>query len=158
MRLPDFILKPLSAIMLLAMPFLAGCDSGLVPPEDAGTGVIEGVITYVGEWPPEDELRDLRFIAMRFMPRDTTDFFRLNDMVIGDGLPRHVDEQTFRIENAPVGTYFYSGVAQKFGPDLLDWRPVGLVEANGGVFSVGRDQRVFVQITVDFAHPPPFPP
>lgn len=154
MRNPASILT----LLLAATVLFSACDSGLEPPEDAGTGVIEGVIRYVGEWPPESELRDLRFIAMRFLPKDTTDFFRLNDMVIGEGLPRFVDQHTFRIENAPVGTYFYSGVAQKYGPDLLEWRPVGLVEANGGVFSIGRDQRVFVEVTVDFAHPPPFPP
>lgn len=136
----------------------AGCDAGLEPPEDAGTGSINGTITYVGAWPPAAQLEDLRFIAMQFVPRDTTDFFRLNEMVIGERLPSDVDRYSFSVPSAPAGTYFYSGVAQKYGPDLLNWRPVGLVEANGGVFSVPRGGTVFVEIEVDFANPPVFPP
>ena len=143
---------------MVVLGWCAACDAGLEPPEDAGSGAIEGTIVYTGDWPEAAQLRDLRFIAMRFLPRDTTDFFRLNDMVISDRLPENVDRHTFRLENVPVGTYFYSGVAQKYGPDLLDWRPVGLVETGSGVFSVGRDETVSVDIVVDFAHPPPFPP
>lgn len=120
-------------------------------------GSIAGTITYIGEWPPAAELEDLRFIGMRFLPRDTTDFFRLNEMVISERLPDNVSSHQFQVD-APTGTYFYSGVAQKYGSELLDWRPVGLVETNEGVFFVTRGSTVNVQITVDFANPPVFPP
>lgn len=145
----------LFALLVLAGP---GCDAGLEPPEDAGTGTISGTITYVGGWPPAAELEDLRFIAMQFVPQDTTDFFRLNEMVISEQLPSNVTSHAFSVSTAPAGTYYYSGVAQKYGPDLLDWRPVGLVESNGGVFRVPRGGTVFVEVEVDFSNPPLFPP
>ncbi len=93
---------------------------------------------------PEAELEDLRFIGMRFVPQDTTDFFRLNEMVISERLPDYVDRHTFTMDNVPTGTYFYSGVAQQYASDLLSWRPVGLVESDGGRFyrSTGR-KRVY---------------
>ncbi len=113
---------------------------------------------YTDSWPSEAELEDLRFIAMRFVPQDTTDFFRLNEMAISQGLPTGVDRHEFRLENVQAGTYFYSGVAQKYGPELLDWRPVGLVESDGGVFTVPRGGTVTVSVVVDFDNPPLFPP
>jgi len=136
----------------------SGCDAGLEPPDDPGTGTLEVVISYPGSWPDEAELDDLRFVGMRFVPTDTTDFFRLNDMIISNGLDRFVSNQTITLLEVPTGTYFYSGVAQKFGPDLLDWRPVGLVTDNGGLFTIGRGERVSVRVDVDFENPPPFPP
>ncbi|MGB1050090.1 MAG: hypothetical protein ACPG3U_10435 [Rhodothermales bacterium] len=145
-------------LFLGILVLMMGCDAGLEPPEDAGTGTIHGTITYVGEWPPEAELEDLRFIGMRFVPQDTTDFFRLNEMVISERLPDYVDRHTFTMDNVPTGTYFYSGVAQQYASDLLSWRPVGLVESDGGVFTVQRGGSVSIEITVDFANPPPFPP
>ena len=151
--------RPLLLALSLCLGVLvSACDSGLQPPEDEGTGVITGTITYTGDWPDASQLQDLRFIAMRFVPRDTTDFFRLNEMVISDGLPRNVQTHSFRIEDAPVGTYFYSGVAQKYSEDLLAGRPVGLVDGNGGLFTVTRGSTVTVHVDVDFDHPPDFPP
>jgi hypothetical protein len=136
----------------------SGCDAGLEPPEDAGSGTINGTITYIGDWPPSEQLEDLRFIGMRFVPQDTTDFFRLNEMVISERLPDNVEMHTFTMKGVPTGTYFYSGVAQKYASDLLAWRPVGLVESDGGVFTVQRGGNVAIQIMVDFANPPLFPP
>ena len=148
----------IAILSVLASVLVAGCDAGLEPPEDEGTGTITGTITYVGQWPPASELQDLRFIAMRFIPSDTTDFFRLNEMVISARLPDNVSTHEFSLPNAPAGTYFYAGVAQKYADDLLAWRPVGLVETGGGAFTVHRGGSVHVSVEVDFAHPPIFPP
>lgn len=137
---------------------VSGCDAGLEPPEDGGSGTITGSITYIGAWPESGELKDLRFIAMRFVPQDTTDFFRLNEMVISEKLPYRVSTHSFTIQDAPAGTYFYSGVAQKYADDLLAWRPVGLVEDDGGVFTLARGGTVSIRMEVDFANPPVFPP
>ena len=137
---------------------LVGCDHGLEPPAFSGTGRIEGTIEYTGSWPPLDSLDDLRFVGMRFVPKDTSDFLQLNQMVISPGLRRHVDSDAFVIEDAATGFYVYSGVAQKFDSDLLSWRPVGLYTTDAGVFSVAPDQTTFIHLIVDFDHLPVFPP
>lgn len=135
-----------------------GCDHGLVPPDAPETGQLVGTIVYTGEWPPLDELNDLRFVAMRFVPRDTSDFLQLNRMVISAGLRRHVNTDSFEILEVPSGLYPYSGVAQKFDSDLLSWRPVGLYTDSGGVFAVDPNKTTRISILVDFANLPPFPP
>ena len=162
---PVYYIPPMRShlyhITLLAiclMGLLVGCDAGLEPPEDEGTGTITGSISYVSPWPPAAEVHDLRFIAMRFVPRDTTDFFRLSEMAISERLPTGGAGHAFTLEAAPAGTYFYAGVAQKYADDLLAWRPVGLVETDGGVFTLPRGGSVHVEVTVDFSNPPVFPP
>ena len=150
---------PRGVIALMAgLLLVSGCDAGLKPPEDEGSGTISGTITYIGDWPGSADLKDLRFIAMRFVPQDTTDFFRLNEMVISEKLPYRVATHSFTLQDVPAGTYFYSGVAQKYAEDLLAWRPVGLVEDDGGVFTLTRGGTVSIQMEVDFANPPIFPP
>ncbi|TDI76657.1 MAG: hypothetical protein E2O84_02145 [Bacteroidetes bacterium] len=145
-------------LFLTAVLYLQGCDGGLAPPELKPFGSISGIITYSGSWPPADSLDDLRFIAMRFIPADTADFLQLNKMEISSSLDLFVDTDSFLIENVIPGGFFYSGVAQKFSIDLLAWRPVGLVEENGGIFEVEPASRTVVSIHVDFDHLPPFPP
>jgi hypothetical protein len=147
-------------ILLIILPvvLIAACDHGLQPPADAGIGSIQGSIIYIGEWPPETELNDLRFVAMRFVPTDTADFFRLNEMEISAGLVTNVESGVFAINSAQVGTYFYSGIAQQFEDNLFSWRPVGLYTANGGIFSVSRGETVTISIVVDFQDIPIFPP
>lgn len=137
---------------------LTACDTGLEPPEDLGTGSLDVNVTYSGDWPPAEELNDLRFIAMRFIPADTSDFFRLNEMIISTRLNMNVSSDAFRIESAPTGTYFYTGIAQQFSDNLLSWRPIGLYEGNSGVFTIGRGQEITLDIQVDFANLPEFPP
>ncbi len=149
------------AALALAVLLLAGCDHGLVPPDAPPTGAIRGVITYAegAAWPPPDSLHDLRFFALPFVPRDTLDFFRdLNQLVFSDRLRLRVDRDTFFVENVEARVYVYSGVAQQFTGNLLDWRPVGLYTGAGGIFLVRPDAVTEVAISVDFRHPPDFPP
>lgn len=140
---------------------LAGCDHGLKPPDEPETGVLRARIEYAqgpGEWPPSGEVHDLRFVAMRFVPQDTTDLVQLNRMVFSQGLQYGVSEETVIITNVESGPFVYAGVAQKFGADLFAWRPVGLVTANDGVFVVSAGDTTDVRVVVDFSNPPPFPP
>jgi len=116
------------------------------------------MIEYVGEWPPRTELRDLRFVAMQFVPRDTADFLQLNRMAISDGLARNVDADTVLIDDVEAGPYPYAGVAQQFAADLLAWRPVGLFTNEGGLILVDPGATTTVSLVVDFDHPPVFPP
>lgn len=150
-------------IGMLLVLLLAGCDHGLEPPDTPGTGTIRGTILYTDDgatWPPADSLRDLRFVALPFVPRDTLDLFRdLSQLVFSPTtLRKRVLQDTFSIQNVEAQTYVYSGVAQQFGSGLLDWRPVGLYEEQGGIFQVRPGEVTELTIMVDFRDLPPFPP
>jgi len=147
-----------SLLFLLLAAVVIGCDHGLVPPASSGTGRIEGVVEYVGEWPALEDLHDLRFVGMRFVPKDTSDFLQLNQMAISPGLQTLVDSDAFVIEDVAAGLYLYSGVAQQFEADLLSWRPVGLYKEDGGIFSVAPNETTYLSILVDFNNLPIFPP
>ncbi len=145
---------PVFAAVVLA----AGCDHGFSPPDVAPPGRILGTVSYTGSWPPADSMRDLRFVAMRFMPQDTTDFLRLNEMAISAGLRRDVAADSFSIEGVDPGPFVYAGIAHQFDANILSWRPLGLVTGNGGIFIVESGQDVHVHVDVDFGHLPVFPP
>lgn len=141
--------------------WLIGCDHGLEPPADPDTGFIHARIQYEGgsdSWPPPDSLSDLRFVAMQFVPQDTSDLIQLNRMVFSDRLQYEVAEQEVTLSGVETGTFVYSGVAQKFGPGLFEWRPVGLITDNEGIFVVSADETTTVNVVVNFDEPPPFPP
>lgn len=125
-------------------------------------GTIQGVVSYVGgpaAWPPDSAIHDLRFFALPFVPTDTLDFFRdLNLLVFSDPLTERVAQEAFVVPSVPAGVYVYSGVAQQFSDDLLDWRPVGLYAGAGGVFEVRPGANTELTLTVDFSDLPPFPP
>lgn len=149
-------------LALLPLLLLAACDGGLAPPEAPPVGAIRGIVVYAGApeaWPPPEAVQDLRFVALPFVPRDTTDLFRdLARLVASEGLAYGVLQDTFEVQNVPAQTYLYSGVAQKYGPGLFDWRPVGLYAAGDGTFRVRPGETVELRITVDFTNPPVFPP
>ncbi len=114
--------------LLVLLLLLSACDGGLEPP-DTSTGAIRAAIAYppLDQWPSADSLRDLRFVALRFVPRDTTDFFDLNRISFSDGLARRVLADTVVLAGVPATFYPYAGVAQQFTSNVLDQRPVGLV-------------------------------
>ncbi len=152
---------PFRCFILCVVLFnIVGCDHGLAPPDEPAVGSIEGVIHYnIASWPPADTFFDLRFVALPFVPRDSTDLLSdLNALVISPGLRLGVATDTFQIAQVNVGTYVYNGVAQQFGPGLLDWRPVGLYEDNGGIFLVRPNETTQIEVIVDFNVLPPFPP
>jgi hypothetical protein len=103
-------------------------------------------------------MRDLRFVAMRFMPQDTVDFLRLNEMAISAGLRRNVESDTFSISGVDPGAFVYAGIAHQFDANLLSWRPLGLVEDDGGIFFVESGMDTPVHVDVDFSRLPVFPP
>jgi hypothetical protein len=149
------------AVTFVLVLFTNGCDHGLVPPGEPETGTISARITYLNHpesWPSRESILDLRFVAMRFMPQDTSDFLQLNRLVFSDSLHYRVAADTAVLSGVEVGPFFYSGVAWKHGPGLFDWRPVGLVESNGGVYLVQPNETTFVAVEVDFFNPPHFPP
>ncbi|MBO6575437.1 MAG: hypothetical protein JJ896_08480 [Rhodothermales bacterium] len=150
--------RPGIACLAVLLWIGAGCDHGLEPPEEVANGSISGTITYVGEWPPQSQVQDLRFVAMRFVPQDTLDFLQLNRMAISERLAYGVAEDTFTILDVEPGVFVYSGVAQQQTTDILSWRPVGLLQGDGGFFSVEPGQSASLSMTVDFSNLPVFPP
>ena len=146
------------ALIVAALLLSPGCDHGLEPPEVDPPGQISGTIQYVGSWPPADSVRDLRFVAMRFVPQDTADFLQLNRMAISERLAYGVSADTFTIDEVETGLFVYSGVAQNFDASILSWKPIGLVVEAGGLFTIESGTTTTVRVTVDFAKPPVFPP
>ncbi len=143
-------------LLLLALLLIyTGCDHGLEPPDAPPVGSIRGTVTYVGAWPPSDSLRDLRFVALPFVPRDTLDLFRcLSQLVFSERLAYNIQADTFFVDSVQAQIYVYSGVAQKFSQNLFDWRPVGLAD----LFQVRPGEVTELSIRVDFDNIPPFPP
>lgn len=137
---------------------LAACDHGLAPPDEPQFGAVDVRVSYEGPWPPADSLFDLRFVAFRFVPQDTADFFRLTELVFSDRLQYNVDSERVFVDELAAGTFPYSGIAQRFSANILDWRPVGLYEEDGGLFTVAAAETTRIEIRVNFLDLPPFPP
>lgn len=141
---------------LIAGLVTTSCDHGLAPVDEEGE--IHVTITYEGEWPPDDEIYELRFVAMRFIPGSTSDFLRLNEMEVSDRLKTQVDQQSIILEEVRNGRFFYSGVAWQFSPNIFqDWRVLGLYKEGNGEFNV-RGDVVEIHVNVDFDDLPEFPP
>lgn len=147
-----------SRLLLLLAVALSACDHGLAPPDAPRVGALDVRVTYQGPWPPADSLHDLRFVAFRFVPQDTADFFRLTELLFSDRLQYHVETERVFIGEIASGVFPYSGIAQRFSPNIIDWRPVGLYEDDGGVFTVAPGETTRIDVHVDFLDLPPFPP
>lgn len=147
------------ALLLSALFLLASCEGGLEPPteEPNPTGVITGIVTYSGEWPPADSLERLVFVPLKSEPQTAQDIFAdIENLVFSQELNYFVERDTFTVEDVPNGVYVYNAVAQQYGPNLFaDWRPVGLYEENDGVIIVQGDT-TSITVHVDFNNLPPF--
>ncbi|MEZ4695131.1 MAG: hypothetical protein R2832_01815 [Rhodothermales bacterium] len=144
-------------VLVAAFLLLAGCDGGLEPPP-AGTGAfIRGTITYSGRWPDADSVRDLRFVALRFIPVDTTDFLQLNRIEVSRRLSYGVENDTFSLNNVEPGVFPYSGVARQINANLFSWAPLALYNETDGVLALGSGDTIQIVVNVDFEKIPPFP-
>ncbi len=143
---------------LIVATALSACDGGLAPPAENRSGTILSIIQYDGSWPPADSVRDLRFVAMRFVPQDTSDFLELNRLAISDRLEYGVSRDSATVSDVRPGVFVYSGVAVNYAQSIFAWRPVGVYSDDDGVFEVAPDETVRVNVTVDFSVLPPFPP
>ncbi len=154
-----------ATILVLAITGLTlSCDHGFEPPPELGAGRIVVDLSYEGRIPPSDSLNDLRFVAMRFLPRDTADFLMLNEIEFSTSIKPVWLNDTLRffeqiiLDPVQEGDYVYNGVAQQFSESFFDWQPVGLVLEGDGMFMVMKDQTTRVSVHVDFYNRPPFPP
>ena len=141
----------------VATLLFAACDGGLAPPVDTEPGVLAGEITYVGTWPDQSEIQDLRFVALRFVPQDTADFLQLNRLIASDPLTYGVDSESFVIRDVDPGVFPFSGVARRESTDLFSWGPLGLYETNDGIIEVGAGDSVHITILVNLDVLPDFP-
>ena len=150
-------LHAMSIAMCITAWVVAGCDSGLSPPDEGPDGAITGTIEYRGAWPPPEAVVDLRFVALRFIPEDTTDFLQLNRMEVSPTLRYGVVADTFFIAGVAPGVFPFSGVARQATPDIFSWRPIGLYEEADGVVEVVGGMTARLHVVVDFDNPPDFP-
>ena len=148
----------LRLILLFAGASILGCDHGFQPPDAPRTGTIRVAVTYVGEWPDQADVHDLRFVAMRFVPRDTADFLQLNRMAISGRLSYGLAAEIVEVPDVETGAFVYSGIAQQFRSDLLAWKPLGLFTDDNGIFQVEEQDTTDISLVVDFDDPPVFPP
>ena len=158
LQLPSAGRRFRAALHAMLVLLLVGCDHGLEPPDLPPFGTLVVDITYTGAWPPADSLRDLRFVAFRFVPRDTADFFRLNELLFSETLPTYVDRHRLVLDSVATGAFVYTVVAQRFSSVITDWRPVGQYTENGGVYTIAPAETTAIVIPVDFLNLPPFPP
>ncbi|MDX1641609.1 MAG: hypothetical protein R3220_07915 [Balneolaceae bacterium] len=148
------------ALLFSALVWIGGCEGGLEPPmeETNPTGVITGIVTYSGEWPSADSLKDLRFVPLKTKPQTAQDIIAefTKNPVFSNQLDYFAEQDTFLVENVPNGTYVYNAIAQRYGNQLFsDWRPVGVYQENDGIIIVDGDS-TFINIHVDFDNLPPF--
>lgn len=151
-------------ILLIAFTIsMISCEGGLEPPpfEPEPFGAISGTVTYTGEWPPENELRELFFVPMKFTPsafNEVLSEFLLGNLKSSERLQFYVETDSFFVGELENGAYVYNIIANQFGPNQLnDWRPVGVYDENDGTIFIEGDT-VQVAIHVDFNNLPPFPP
>lgn len=150
-------LRSCVAAGVLPIVLLTGCDSAIEPPDEVTPGAIRADITYVGTWPPFNQFVDHRFVAMRFVPQDTTDFLQLNQLEFSEGLPYGVASHVVVLPEVRTGTYPFAVVARQRTQDILSWEALGIYMENQGVFQVTAGDTARVSITVDFDNPPDFP-
>ena len=163
-------MKGLVVALGTAVMLWSGCDEGLSPVSaTVPTGFMSGTIRY-HHWPPLDSLVDLRLVAFRLFPPTNI----VNEVLLGRAVvfpplgdtalvPFFVDSLRYTI-SLPAGEYKYVVVAQRYGPGLFtDWRPVGQYDLDSNlavpssVVITANDTTQDVNISVDFAHPPPPP-
>jgi hypothetical protein len=170
------ILAALPAVCLLV---LAGCDKGLAPPAPEPWTEFSGFsgVLHFQNWPPLDSVQELRVVAFRHFPSDSSSILQL--LISGEAvvyppigaksLLRYGADtisyvMTTDSSSLQVGTYEYVVVAQKYGSNIFtDWKPAGLYTKTIGSFDRAPVEVVLHRITpgldiyCDFHNPPPKP-
>ena len=147
------VFLPVAAILVVA----GACESVIEPPAETIPGAIRAEITYVSAWPPANEFVDIRFVAMRFVPQDTTDFLQLNRLEFSNRLSYGVPSQSVVLPEVPVGAYPFAVVARQRTSDILSWEALGIYGEDGGVIQVAAGETSMVSVEVDFNSLPEFP-
>jgi hypothetical protein len=142
-------------IFVISSIITLSCDHGINPDEwmDPGFG---GKITFIGKWPPQDSVKDLRLVVYKkYPPPIFFDFTKFSDQ-----LPYGVSSAEYKMPVTP-GEYDYIVVAQQYGPNIfLHWKAVGFYSSTVNKDYPGSliiEEGKFIKnidITVDFDHLP----
>lgn len=170
------ILAALPAVCLL---LLSGCDKGLAPPAPEPLSDHSGFsgVLHFQNWPPLDSVQELRVVAFRKYPSDSSTILQL--LVSGEAvvypaigtkslLQYGADTTSYIMTDdstaLQVGVYEYVVVAQKYGSNIFsDWKPAGVYTKTPGSFDPAPIEVIYHRILpgydiyVDFHKPPPKP-
>lgn len=156
---------------LLAL-LLCHCNGGLDPTALPPNAELGGRLTVRGgneSYPPRDSILDLRVVAFRTMPRDSS---IIAAVLAGQAYftPTSIlDSTRYTIsisftEGTPEPLRLeYIAVAQQYGPNVFrDWRVVGVYASDSlwtpkAVVLTRGERRSDIDITIDFRNPPPQP-
>lgn len=162
----------LSWISVIVFVFAGfGCEGGLTLPPRIQPG-ISGTLTVNGAWPPQDSVQTLWIFASQIFPIDSAKVVSgiLENKIllypaIDKSLPYNFSTLSYNFP-LPPATYYYFGVLQRFGPNLVDPKSYKVV----GVYSDSlnpllpatlevRELEVLpgVNLTIDFYNLPPQP-
>ncbi len=165
-------------VLVTSVLLCAGCDKGLNPDPSGFSGTI-----HLINWPPPDSVWELRLVAFKNPPTDSSNLFlewtRGNVLVyppIGttafkktDSTGRFVDsiKYTVLIQGIDVDEpvrYSYVALAWRYSPNIFtDWRPAGLYAPQPYSFVpkplvIAKHQFITgVDLYCDFRNPPPRP-
>ena len=174
-------MNPRSFAVLFALLLLlnSGCDKGLTPDPSGFSGVVR-----FRNWPPPDSVWELRIVAFKNPPADSSslfaEFFKGNVLVyppIGTTAFKKTDSTGLRfvdsisytvvLHGIPVDeprSYSYIALAWRYTQNILtDWRPAGIYTLQAGTFVPSQlviPKHEFitrVNIECDFSNPPPRP-
>ena len=165
-RLPTLILSSILAFVV------SHCDGGLDPTAVPPNAELGGRLTVRGgveSYPPRDSLLDLRVVAFRTIPRDTSIIAAVLSGQAYFTTSSVLDSSHYRIV-IPFGDgtseplrLEYIAVAQQYGPNIFrDWRVVGVYASDSlwtpkALTLTRGERRMDVDITIDFRNPPPQP-
>lgn len=158
--------------LISALLAIAGCDGGLDPTKLPPEAILSGRLIVRGgtaSYPPRDSLRDLRVVAFRSIPRDSSIIAAILEGQAYFTQSSVLDSNSYTItipfsEGTPEPLRLeYIAVAQQYGPNIFrDWRVVGVYAADTlwtpkAVVLTRGERRTDVDITIDFRNPPPQP-
>ncbi len=158
----------LCTLALLSLHCNGGLDPTALPPEAR----ISGRLTIRGgasSLPPRDSLYDLRVVAFRTIPRDSSIIAAVLDGQAYFTQTSVLDSSQYSIaipftEGTPEPLRLgYIAVAQQYGANVFgDWRVVGVYSDDSlwtpkPVVLTRGEHRTDVDITIDFRNPPPQP-
>lgn len=164
-------MKSFFLFVAIAIFLLPSCDGGLTLPPKTEPG-LAGIITVQGPWPQMDSVKTLWIFASQIFPLDSSKVASgiLSNQIllypsIAESLPYNFTVRSFNFALPPT-TYYYVGVLQRFGDDLLDpnsYRVVGVYSDSAApgipkAITVHEYEVVGgINLSVDFYNLPPQP-
>lgn len=173
--------RSIAGFIVIACTLLySACDTGLAPLTERDTG-FSGVIHFKN-WPLSGTLKELRLVAFKKYPSDSTYILlavaqgqvvvypRIGTTGLNyDSLKTNLAD-SLRFEITTNGTtlepinYEYVALALRYGNNVLtDWRPAGVYTTTPGSFNPAPVRVLLhrivpdINIEVDFRNPPPRP-